>query len=255
MKHKASFLMIAVIFALVSGACSLTRVLSAQPTPLFPTLTVAPSLPAASPAATQAAAASATQAQAAQPTQPQAQPTTGAPVTGNASPTPPPTVVGVPVNTGVPPTRVPPTSVPPTSAPPSNTTTTVNIFLIAMNDNGASGPAVGCGDSAVSVRVQVPRTQAVLRASLEKLLSLHSKDYGESGLYNALYQSNLTLDSLALNDGEAVIRLKGQLVSGGVCDDPRIIAQIEHTALQFSTVERATITVNGTPIQDLLSGQ
>ena len=138
MKHKASFLMIAVIFALVSGACSLTRVLSAQPTPLFPTLTVAPSLPAASPAATQAAAASATQAQAAQPTQPQAQPTTGAPVTGNASPTPPPTVVGVPVNTGVPPTRVPPTSVPPTSAPPSNTTTTVNIFLIAMNDNGAS---------------------------------------------------------------------------------------------------------------------
>lgn len=244
MNHKASFLIVAMIFALVSGACSLTRVLSAQPTPLFPTLTVAPSLP------TQAPAASATPAQAIQPTQPQAQPTTSAPVTGNASPTPPPTVVGVPVNTSA-----PPTSVPPTSAPPSNTTTTVNIVLIAVNDNGASGPAIGCGDSAVSVRVQVPRTQAVLRASLEKLLSLHSKDYGESGFYNALYQSNLTLDSLALNDGEAVIRLKGQLVSGGVCDDPRIIAQIEHTALQFSTVDSVTITVNGTPIQDLLSGQ
>lgn len=249
MNHKASFLIVAVIFALVSGACSLTRVLSAQPTPLFPTLTVAPSLPAA-PGATQAPAASATPAQAVQPTQPQAQPTTSAPVTGNASPTPPPTVVGVPVNTSA-----PPTSVPPTSAPPSNTTTTVNIVLIAMNDNGASGPAIGCGDSAVSVRVQVPRTQAVLRASLEKLLSLNSKDYGESGFYNALYQSNLTLDSLALADGEAVIRLKGQLVSGGVCDDPRIIAQIEHTALQFSTVDQATIYVNGTLIQDLLSGQ
>lgn len=248
MSRKASFLVVAVIFALVSGACSLTRVINTQPTPLFPTLTVAPTLPAA-PSATQPPAASATPAQAVQPTQPQAQPTS-APVLGNASPTPPPTVVGIPANTSA-----PATSVPPTSAPPSNTTTTVNIFLIAMNDNGASGAAVGCGDSAVSVRVQVPRTQAVLRASLEKLLSLHSKDYGESGLYNALYQSNLTLDSLALNDGEAVIRLTGQLASGGVCDDPRIIAQIEQTALQFSTVDRATIYVNGTPIQDLLSGR
>lgn len=254
MSHKASFLIVAVIFALVTGACSLTQLINAQPTPLFPTLTSAPSLPTAAPSVTQAPAASATPVQGVQPTQPQVQPTS-APVTGNASPTPPPTVVGVPVNTRVPLTSAPPTSVPPTSAPPANTTTTVNIVLIAMNDNGASGPAVGCGDSAVSIRVQVPRTQAVLRASLEKLLSLHSKDYGESGLYNALYQSNLTLDSLALNDGEAVIRLKGQLVSGGVCDDPRIIAQIEHTALQFSTVDRATIYVNGTLIQDLLSGQ
>jgi hypothetical protein len=238
------------MFALVSGACSLSRVISAQPTALFPTVTSVATLPALQPSQPSATNTSAPVVIATN-VPPVA---TSVPVTngGQASPTPPPTVVGVPVRTNVPPTAVPPTAVPP---PPTNATTTLNIVLIAVGDNGSTGPLVGCGDSAVSVRVQVPRTQAVLRASLEKLLSLHSKDYGESGLYNALYQSNLALDSLALNNGEAVIKLTGQLASGGVCDDPRIIAQIEQTALQFSTVKTVVIYVNNSKIQDLLSGK
>ncbi len=253
MSKPRSVLILAMIVALVGGACSFTRLLSPQPTPLFPTATNPPLV-----ATLTALALLPTQPQAANPTQPAptatSQPVvivpTSAPVTGGgaASPTPPPTVQAVPVATSVPPTQPPPPQ------PPAGTTS-VSIALIALNDNGASGPAVGCGDSAVMVRVQVPRTQAVLRASLEKLLSLHSKDYGESGFYNALYQSSLSLDQLSLTDGNAVIRLKGQLTSGGVCDDPRIIAQIEQTALQFSTVKTATIYVNGTKIQELLSGK
>ncbi len=249
MSAKATSVLIAGLIALITGACSLTRLVAPAPTPLFATATEHPlvatltALAAQPTQVTQMPAASATAA--VQPTQP-AVIATGVPVTTGGSPTPPPTVIAIPLQTN--------TSPPPTAVPPS-TMTNINIVLIALNDNGASGPAVGCGDSAIFVRVQIPYTQAVLRASIEKLLSLHSKDYGESGLYNALYQSNLSLDTLALVDGKATIGLKGQLVSGGVCDDPRMIAQIEQTALQFSTVKSVVITVNGVEIHEALSGK
>jgi hypothetical protein len=131
----------------------------------------------------------------------------------------------------------------------------VLIFLILRDDNGASGPLVGCGDSAVGVRREIAPTRGVLRAALNELLSLRDEFYGESGLYNALYQSNLTLDDVTIVSGTAMIELSGALVSGGVCDDPRIIAQIEYTARQFSTVRAVEITVNGTDIHDVLSGR
>lgn len=254
MSAKATSILIAGLIALVTGACSLTRLVAPAPTPLFATATEHPLVATLTALAVQPTqvtpppAASATVG--AQPTQP-AVIATSVPVTTGSSPTPPPTVIAIPLRTN---TSVPPTAAPPTAIPPS-TVTNINIVLIALNDNGASGPAVGCGDSAIFVRVQIPYTQAVLRASIEKLLSLHSKDYGESGLYNALYQSNLSLDTLALVDGKATIGLKGQLVSGGVCDDPRMIAQIEQTALQFSTVKSVVITVNGVEIHEALSGK
>ena len=122
----------------------------------------------------------------------------------------------------------------------------VKIFLVALEDNGQSGPRIGCNDSVVGVTRMITPTTTPLRASIEELLSIKDRDYGESGFYNALYQSNLQIESLTLENGKATIRLVGQLRSGGVCDDPRIKAQIEYTALQFSTVTQVEIFVNGT---------
>ena len=129
----------------------------------------------------------------------------------------------------------------------------VYVFLIAMEDGGVSGPAVGCGDSAVPVQLIVPRTEGVLRAALEKLLSMKDQYFGESGLYNALYQSNLSVDAVRIEDGKATIELSGTLLQGGVCDSPRIQAQLEQTALQFSTVESVAVFINGVPIEESLS--
>jgi hypothetical protein len=168
-----------------------------------------------------------------------------------------PTYSRMPSDTPQPtPTAFPPSPTP-TIIPPSATPTsmTVKIFLIAMEDNGVSGPAVGCGDSAVAVDVQVPYSQGTLRAAMEKLLSIHEQYYGGSGLYNALYQSNLTVADVAIESGgHAVVRLNGTISSGGVCDDPRIIAQLERTALQFSTVHSVSVYVHGALLEDLLSG-
>jgi hypothetical protein len=142
-----------------------------------------------------------------------------------------------------------------TKVPPTSTAVeqTVKIFLIALEDNGQSGILVGCGDSSVPVTVVIPRTQGVLKAALEKLLSIKEQYYGESGLYNALYQSDLKLKSVTIDEGKAIIHLTGTVMLGGVCDAPRVEAQIRQTALQFSTVSDVEVFINDIPLEDVLS--
>jgi hypothetical protein len=129
----------------------------------------------------------------------------------------------------------------------------VQIFLVALEDNGQSGKLVGCGDSAVAVQVEIPPTQGVLKASLEALLSLKDQYYGESGLYNALYQSDLKVESVSIEGEKATIYLTGTLMMGGECDTPRVEAQIIETAKQFSTVKDVAVFVNGRTLADVLS--
>jgi spore germination protein GerM len=149
-----------------------------------------------------------------------------------------------------------PTAVPPTAQPTSAGVSEVNIYLIAVGDNGASGPLVGCGDSVVAVKRQLSApTRAPLRAALEQLLSLHDENYGQSGLRNALYGSNLAIDNVTIENEVAKIALSGTMSLAGECDDPRFKAQLEYTALQFSTVKSVEITVNDQPLDKLLGGQ
>jgi hypothetical protein len=144
----------------------------------------------------------------------------------------------------------------PTSTQPAPTTATeqfVKIVLIALEDNGQSGTLVGCGDSAIPINVTIPRTQGILRAALEKLLSAKQQFYGESGYYNALYQSDLKVADVVIEQRKAIIHLTGSLMLGGTCDAPRVQAQIEQTALQFSTVDDVAVFVNDVPLEEVLS--
>jgi len=133
--------------------------------------------------------------------------------------------------------------------------TRVKIFLIALNDNGKSGPLVGCGDSVVGVERETAPTAAPLTAALKELLALHAQTYGQSGFYNALYQSDLQVERVAIVNGAATIQLTGTLMLGGVCDDPRVAAQIQNTALQFSTVRSVVVLLNGVPLEQMLGGK
>lgn len=145
-----------------------------------------------------------------------------------------------------------PVIIPATPSSPSSGQT-VKIFLVAISDNGVSGKKFGCDDSLVAVDVSVTPTVAVLRTALNELLSIKSDYYGQSGLYNALYQSNLEIDNLGLKNGLASIYLKGNLVLGGICDNPRVEEQLRATALQFSTVSEVEIFINGKPLAEVLS--
>jgi hypothetical protein len=129
----------------------------------------------------------------------------------------------------------------------------LKVFLIAVNDNGTAGKLVGCGDSVVAANVEVPYTTGVLKASMTKLLSIKDQNYGQSGLYNALYQSSLKISSVTLKDGVATFHLTGKMTLGGECDNPRVQAQLEETALQFSTVKKVTIYINNVELKKALS--
>lgn len=137
----------------------------------------------------------------------------------------------------------------------TQTTQRIQIFVVALEDAGKGGEEIGCGDSLIPVTREITQTKAVLQASLKELFSLKDQYYGESGLYNALYQSNLTVESAAVENGTAVIRLTGQLMLGGVCDNPRVEGQIRKTAEQFSSVQNVEIYLNGKPLQESLSGR
>jgi hypothetical protein len=129
----------------------------------------------------------------------------------------------------------------------------VQIFLIALEDNGVSGDKIGCDDSVVGVTRQITPSASPLEAALNELLSIKDEFYGESGLYNALDRSDLEVASAVVENGQAIVRLRGQMLLGGVCDDPRAQAQIEYTALHSPGVQGVEIFINGEPIQEVLS--
>lgn len=131
----------------------------------------------------------------------------------------------------------------------------VQIYFIALGDAGQSGPAIGCDDSVIPVTINIEPTPAPLTAAFERLLAVDEQYYGQSGLYNALADSDLTLDSAAVENGQAIIYLSGDLRLGGVCDNPRIEAQLRQTADQFSTVDTSIIFINGQRLEDVIAGR
>lgn len=185
--------------------------------------------------------------------------------TETAAISPPPPERPQTTQTGMnnPPGSVPPNTVPPATSAPSSPVAEAKgeaqgsqnavIYLVAIGDEGISGRKIGCGDSLVPIEIHFSPTQAVLRAALQALLEIRQPYYGNSGLYNALYQSELEIKNLKIQDGTAEIDLVGRLQLGGVCDSPRIEEQLNALALQFDTVHKAVITVNGTELSELLS--
>jgi hypothetical protein len=129
---------------------------------------------------------------------------------------------------------------------------TTRMYLIALEDGGKSGPAIGCGDSLVAVDLPVND----LKLAVRQLLDNRARLYGQSGLYNALYQSDLQLNSIERTNEGISANLTGKLVLGGECDNPRVKAQLEAT-LRQSTDTRipVTIRVNRDLLDDLLSGK
>jgi len=179
---------------------------------------------------------------------------------GALTPSGPPTFVPTGALTPIP-TVVPtlPSPTPTLKTTPTRTPTIpagtmrVKLFFVALNDGGNAGKKIGCNDSIVGVDRAIPTTNAPLTAALRELFSLTDKDYGQSGLYNALYQSKLRIESISIVAGKATINLSGSLLLNGACDNPRVQAQIEQVALQFSTVKTVAVFLNNVSLDKVLS--
>lgn len=129
----------------------------------------------------------------------------------------------------------------------------LTIYYVAVGDNGGSGPAIGCGDSLVATTTAPVRFTDQVRPSIEALLANKTRDVGQSGLINVLYQSTLTYLGGELNGSTITIWLSGQFMLGGVCDVPRAKGQLEYTAMAASGATSAQVFVNGRPIDEVLS--
>ncbi len=121
--------------------------------------------------------------------------------------------------------------------PVEETPALLRVALVAMEDNGSNGELIGCGDSIVMVEVEpeddpmhTAKVASTVSDALDALFAIESSDYGESGLYNALYQSDLEVDSVSYSGSSMSISISGSITSGGTCDDPRIEQQIRATA-------------------------
>lgn len=131
----------------------------------------------------------------------------------------------------------------------------VKIFLIALNDDGLKGKKVGCGDSAIAFEKEVSPTKALLKASIDVLLSLPDKTYSDGLLYNSLAGSKLRVDTVSIDENGLVkIELSGSYKFSGVCENARFIAQIEETARQFVTVQEVEIFLNKKSLKNLYKG-
>jgi hypothetical protein len=134
----------------------------------------------------------------------------------------------------------------------SDTVDTLSLFYIAPDDNGISGKKIGCNDSLVKVTKEKGSAYTI-RDALQELLVDKSEYYGDSGLYNALSQSDLQLQDVSVVNGIATILLTGTVKLGGVCDSPRVVEQLQETVLQFPHVQEVKIQVNGIPLLDAIN--
>lgn len=211
----------------------------------------------ASGSATPSASASPAQSTAAAPTSAapsSAAPTTSAPTTAAPSTTAP--AAPAPSSSTAPapaPTATAPASTAPAAGQLPEQTAPLAIFYIAVGDGGVSGPAIGCGDSAVATSTEPVTFRDQVGPALSRLFANHSRDVGQSGLVNVLYQSNLAYAGGSFDGTTITVYLTGQFLLGGVCDIPRAEAQISFTAMAAAGAQRAAVFVNGRPLAEVLS--
>ncbi len=120
-----------------------------------------------------------------------------------------------------------------------------------MQVNGASYDIVdniGCGDALV--RIEDDTLTSPVQA-LEKMLAFNDP---AKGYHNSFASSQLNVVHVMTDeDGGTNVFLTGQLHIGGVCDVPRIQAQLERTVQQYNENSLVHIFVNDVPLEDLLS--
>lgn len=118
------------------------------------------------------------------------------------------------------------------------------VYLVDLEDQGIHGEFIGCDDSLVPVPFSIDPNADPIQASLGNLFEL-GETHDDSGLYNSLYQSDLSFDRIEMDGNTANLYLTGSLQLGGVCDEPRAKFQLLETVNQFPDVSDVVVFING----------
>lgn len=155
------------------------------------------------------------------------------------------------------PSSNPPAQNQPTPAAPAdaNDTNKTVVYMVKLDDNGKAPNSiqVGCGDSVVpvdsTVGYQYDKTNAVasVNAAVMNLFSMTATQFQAQNLQNTLASTNsaITIQSVDKTGSNLVVHLNGTFSFGGVCDMPRVKAQIEETIKKAALGNTFTIDWNG----------
>lgn len=126
------------------------------------------------------------------------------------------------------------------------------VYYVAINDGGSRGVRFGCNDSLVPIRGPASSGDP-LTVALGRLLGAGLPVDNDAALYDSLAASSLHFVSGYVSGSTVVVNLGGSIRPGGVCDIPRIEAQLTHTVVAASGASRAEIYVNGMTLEVALS--
>ncbi len=165
-------------------------------------------------------------------------------------PTPQPSLGSTPPDeTPAPSPTVPPTSAPPSgrpsatpepSAAPSKTMIVRGYFILAGN--------VGT-EGLVPYLFEVPESQAVARAAMEKLLAGAPSQRPGYGAISTAIPAGTRLLGLSIWGGVATVDLSGEFEAGGGSRSTLArLGQVVYTLTQFSTVDAVAFEVDGEPV-------
>lgn len=96
-------------------------------------------------------------------------------------------------------------------------------------------------------------TQTPLRAALQELLLMPPTSSSNPALSNYWKGRNLRVQSVSLHRGLATIHISGDIYVAGICDQPRILSQIEATVRQFKSVKKVRVFLDNRPLAEAIS--
>ncbi|WP_235423707.1 hypothetical protein, partial [Pseudarthrobacter chlorophenolicus] len=136
---------------------------------------------------------------------------------------------------------------------------TVTAYFVLLDDGGNNGVRFGCNDSLIGVDQARPAGKDPLPAAMNALLgagsgaAVSASEVPPGGeIYNALAGSRLRFLSGSFDGTAVTVYLSGAVSLGGVCDIPRLEAQLTQTALAAVGAVRAQVYLNGRPLAEVL---
>ena len=127
----------------------------------------------------------------------------------------------------------------------------VTAYYVLLDDGGSGGVRFGCNDSLVGVHLPAAGATEPLPAAMRALLD--GSEPPVAGAYNSLSASTLQYLAGSFDGTTVTVYLAGTIRPGGVCDIPRVEAQLTQTAVASVGAIRTEIYVNGVSLTEVLS--
>ena len=129
----------------------------------------------------------------------------------------------------------------------------VSVILIAQMPKDGNARDIGCGNTTKPMIQKSTFQGDPVEDALKVLLGLTKAGYENGELYNALYQSNLKVQSVETKNDVVTVKLTGKIKLSLECDIPRVKEQLVGTIKAASNAKKIVVFVNDKSLDDTVS--